>query len=562
MKRLTRRILIFLPACFLQFLWVYILVVWLLPWAVILNLALSILAFFFVLYLITKQDESTYKILWLLIILTFPIIGALLYLFFGNKRTTRPLRKKIQKAGPLPPDNTDTAPLYEALSGENKRLAHTFQWIERETGFVLHENRTAKYYPLGDDMFPDILTELKKAERFIFVEYFILQNGLMWDSITEILVEKAAQGVDVRVLYDDFGSLSTYTKWDAEKLREKGIRCVVFNPIVYLKGTVNYRDHRKMLIVDGKTVFSGGINLSDEYINHVQRFGHWKDIGFMLKGEAVGNYVRMFTEFWNAFAGEHVPDGYLSMPKEHEEKSAAGGHADTPAPSEGGYVDDGQHGSAEQSEKSAAGGHADTPAPQEGGYVTDEEGEFAEKSADGYVLSYYDSPLNSDAISNELFIELLSQAQESAWFYTPYLVPGNALLDTFVRAARRGVDVRIILPGIPDKKVIYRMSRSFYSVLVDAGVKIYEYTPGFVHAKGCIVDGEIGTVGSVNLDYRSLFLNFENNSLFYRASMLDEMKADFLATQEKCKERTKDTIGTGFIKWIVDGVLRILAPLC
>lgn len=503
MNKIIRRVFTILPAVLLQVLWLLLVFHWLAPWAALINAVLSILSLLFVLYLITKQDESTYKILWLLVILTFPLPGALLYLIFGNKRTTRPLRKKLEKAPPLPQDTFDAAPLYKSLSDENKRLAQTFRWVEEKTGYFPHANRGARYYPLGDDMFPDMLAELKQAKQYIFVEYFILENGLMWDSMVEILAEKAAQGVDVRVLYDDLGSLSTYTKKDADSLRAKGIRCVSFNPMVVIKGTLNCRDHRKMLIIDGKVAFSGGVNLADEYINHIEKYGHWKDIGFRLTGEAVQNYVRMFAAFWNAFVGDTVPEAYFTAP----------------APT---LMDD----------------------------------------ADGLILSYYDSPLRADAISNELYVDLLSQAQETAWFFTPYLMPGNALLDSFVRAARRGVDVRIIMPGIPDKKFVYRMSRSFYSVLLEAGVKIYEYTPGFVHAKASLIDGVVGTVGTVNLDYRSLFLHFENNSLFYRASLLDDLKKDFLATQEKCVERTTQNIGKGFWKWLIDGVMRIFAPLC
>ncbi len=509
MNKVFRRILAILPAVLLQVLWLYVLFSWLSRWAVLINFALSILSFLFVLYLITKQEESTYKILWLLVILTFPLPGAALYLCFGNKRTTKPLQKKLDAVGPLPESRTDTEPLYAELSAENRRLSQTFRWIEGRTGLKLHRNCEAGYFPLGDELFPEILAELKKAERFIFVEYFIIENGLMWDSMVEILAEKAAHGVDVRVLYDDLGSISTYTKENADALRRKGIRCASFNPLVFVKGTLNCRDHRKMLIIDGRVAFSGGVNLADEYINHVVKYGHWKDIGFRISGEAVENFTRMFAEFWNAFTGDRIPEKYLKEP-------AAPAH----------------------------------------------KGKAVPRTEDGYVLSYYDSPLRSDAVSNELYVDLLSQAQNTAWFFTPYLMPGEALLDAFVRAAQRGVDVRIIMPGVPDKKLVYRMSRSFYPVLLEAGVKIYEYTPGFVHAKGCVIDDIVGTVGTVNLDYRSLFLHFENNSVFYRASLLGSLKADFLATQEKCVERTTDNIGMSFRKWIIDGVLRIFAPLC
>lgn len=502
MNKILRRVLIIAPAVLLELFWLFVLFELLAPWTVAIDTVLTVLAFLLVLYLVIKQDESTYKIIWLLVILTFPLGGALLYLVFGNKRTTRPLKRKMDKTPPLPKDEADTTRVYDALSADNKRLAQTFRYLENKTGFVPHLNCGAKYYSLGDKMFPDMLEEIKKAERFVFVEYFIIEDGLMWDSMVEVLAEKAARGVDVRVMYDDLGSISTYTKKDAEKLVKKGIRCVSFNPLVFIKGTLNCRDHRKMLIIDGKTAFSGGINLADEYINHIEKYGHWKDIGFKLTGAAVMNYVRMFAQFWNAFAGDRVPDEYL-------------------APS---------------------------------GLDNSEE--------DGFVLSYYDSPLSREADSNELYIDLLSQAEETAWFYTPYLLPGNALLDAFTRAARRGVDVRIIMPGIPDKKLIYRMSRSFYPVLLRAGVKIFEYKPGFVHAKACLIDGVVGAVGTVNLDYRSLFLHFENNSIFYRASLLNDLKADFLATQEKCVERTPDILKPSFFHWLVNGILRIFAPLC
>lgn len=296
MNKIWRRIFIILPAVILQFIWMYVLYELLAAWAIAINVVLSVLSLLLVLYLIIKQDESTYKILWLLVILTFPIPGTALYMVFGNKRTTKPLQKKLNRVGLLPDEKTNAAQVYDALSKENERLLQTFRWIENETGFAPDKNQGVKYYALGDEMFPDMLAELRKAERFIFVEYFIIENGLMWDSITEILVEKAAKGVYVCVMYDDLGSISTYTKGDAEKLRNKGIHCAAFNPLIFISGTLNCRDHRKMLIVDGKVAFTGGINLADEYINHVEKYGHWKDIGFRLNGAPVMSYVRMFAQ--------------------------------------------------------------------------------------------------------------------------------------------------------------------------------------------------------------------------------------------------------------------------
>ena len=505
MNKVIRRVIGLIPAVLIQLLWLYALMRWLSPYAALINLLLSLFAVLYVLYIITNRNESTYKTLWLLVILGLPVFGTILYFCFGNKRTGRPIQRKLENGQALLPAVGGTTPKTMLELGEhNPRLAQTFRYIEKKTGLPTHPCREVSYYPLGEKLLEQMLADLETAERLIFAEYFIIENGVMWNSMVEIMAKKAAQGVDVRVMYDDMGSISTYSAQNLKQLRDKGIRCVRFNPLVFIKGTLNYRDHRKMLIIDGRVAFSGGVNLADEYINAVEKFGHWKDIGFRLTGGPVQNYTRMFAEFWNAFSKDPVPAAELAPPI--------------------------------------------TPA--------------ASSPFNGYVLSYYDSPLRPDAVSNNLYVELLSQATEYAWFYTPYLMLGDSLMDAFVRAAQRRVDVRIIMPGVPDKALVYRMSRSYYQPLLEAGVKIYEYTPGFVHAKGCVVDDKIGTIGTVNLDYRSLFLHFENNALFYQAPLLKDLKADFLSTQAQCKERTLDNIGVSFKKWVVDGVLRIFAPLC
>ena len=497
MKKVIRRVLAVLPAIVMQGLWIWLLFSWLAPYATVLSWALTVFAVVLELYILTSRDEGAYRMLWLIIILSLPVAGAVLYLCVGNKRGGEPIRKKLEKARehlPAPGTGEDSS-----LAEENLRLAQTFRWVQRQTGFPVLPCEGAAYYPLGEDMYKDMLSALESAREFIYVEYFIIEDGAMWDPMVEIMARKAAQGVDVRVMYDDLGSIATYSVLNVMKLRNLGIHCFPFNPMLYLKGTVNYRDHRKMLIVDGEVAFSGGVNLADEYINARSRFGHWKDIGFRLTGAPVTSYTRMFLEFWNAFSREDPITRPLAQPE-----------------------------------------------PGEGA---------------GLVLSYYDSPLNREPVSNTLYAELLSQAVHTAWFYTPYLMLGEQLMDAFVRAAQRGVDVRIFMPGVPDKKIVYRMSRSYYRPLLEAGVRIYEYTPGFVHAKGCVIDGEVGTIGTVNLDYRSLFLHFENNSLFYRAPILRDLAADFAATQEKCREVSLQS-RSGFWKRMLDGTLRLFAPLC
>lgn len=504
MGKIMRRVLIVVPAVALQVLWHVLLVKWLAPYAPLIVSLLSVAAVFMVLFIVIKRDESTYKLLWLLIILTMPLVGALLYLFFGNKRTAKPLKKRLQSVESS--GDPHPFPVGETPFAGEKRMEQTIRWLERKTGYPLCKAQPVRYYPLGDNMFPDMLRDMKSAKRSIYIEYFIIEPGQMWDAMMEVLENKLRQGVDVRVMYDDLGSISSFNFSNARELTQKGIPCVPFNPLLALKGTANYRDHRKMLIVDNEIAYSGGINLSDRYINLEHPYGHWKDTGFRLTGEGVHSFTHMFLTFWNAFAL----------------KKGEGG----------------------------------TPMP------TLQDSAEAPRETDGYVLSYYDSPLEHDATSNQLFIDLLSQSTDYAWFFTPYLMLGDDLMAAMLAAARRGVDVRIIMPGIPDKKLIFRMSRSFYQVLLNGGVKIYEYTPGFVHAKSFVSDDKVATIGTVNLDYRSLFLHFENNSLFYRAGIVEKIKEDFLATQALCSEVQPYDKKRYSRRWAVDGLLRIFAPLC
>ena len=499
-KKVITRIVSIVPALVIQVLWYLLIIGFLSNYATLLTAIVSVLAFLFTIYIISKRDEGSYKILWLMIMLLFPLLGAVLYMFMGNKNTGRALGRKLAKTRdemPIKQDDKSLSKLFQ----EDKRAAQTFDYMRKITGFQPVHNGSATYYPLGEDMFADMRVELEKAEKFIFIEYFIIMEGTFWDTLTEILARKAAAGVDVRVMYDDLGSIATYSAKNVKKLIDKGIKCIPFNPLIFIKGQLNNRDHRKIMVIDGKTAFSGGVNISDEYINVTHPHGHWKDIGFKITGEGVYGYTYMFMEFWNAFSPDKIPLTCLET---------GGSSADN----------------------------------------------------DGYIFSYYDSPMNDEPASNTLYCELLSQAERYVWFYTPYLMLGDTLMDAFVRAARRGVDVRIIMPGIPDKKLIYRLSRSYYRPLLTAGVKIYEYTPGFVHAKACICDDKIAAVGTVNLDYRSLFLHFECNSVFYGSKLIDSVHTDYQNTLAQCQERTLDNMKEGLWQWIFDGILRIFAPLC
>ena len=517
MKTSVKRVLGLLVAAAIQGVIIYFAATGLSAFAEAFESVLTIASFFVVLYIMTAHDEATYQLLWLLFVLLLPVPGTLAYLLYGHKRSGRKIAKKL--AAP----EAELINLYERMNGDTAtgliapkypRLAQTLNTIEKKTGYPALIAGGIEYYPLGEKLYAKMLEEMGKASHFIYCEYFIIEHGKMWDQMEDIMAEKAAQGVKVRVMYDDLGSIGTYAPKEIARLKERGIDCVRFNPVQYVTGTLNYRDHRKMLIIDGTTAFSGGVNLADEYINEVVKFGHWKDIGFYMTGAPVANYTHMFASFWNAFSNDKVSeDEYTVM------------------------IDNA----------------ADfVQAEADGGYDI----------GDGAVLSYYDNPVNDNNISNDLFIDLLYQAEDYIWFYTPYLMPGASLLEAFIKAAERGVDVRIVTPGVPDKKIILRMTRSYYSQLMAAGVKIYEYTPGFVHAKACIMDDHVATTGTVNLDYRSLFLHFENNTIFVDTRQIADLKQDMLETMEKCRLQTEADVHRKLTGHIIDELLRIFTPLC
>ena len=502
MKKILGRLVIVIPAIALQVLW-YLVLLGVLNDLLnehlgdVLNGVFSILAVIFVTGLVAKREESAYKLLWVMVIVAMPIFGAMLYFFMGNKNAGRNIKKKLKQSEKTLKDTRKKNCVGQL---RDVRLGQTLSHICNATGFPLVKNGETKFYPFGEAMFQDMCEDLRNARHYIYLEYFIVQKGKFWDTLTEIMAQRASEGVDVRVIYDDLGSIGTYGVSDAVALSKRGIKCVPFNPFLFIKFQLNNRDHRKLMVIDGEIAYSGGINLADEYINEVQKFGIWKDIGFRITGSGVNSYLYMFVEFWNAFSGDKIPGDILLQ----EEKPV---------------------------------------------------------QEDGYILPYYDSPVTGEHTSNVLFTELLSMATDYVWFYTPYLMLGDTLLDAFVRAAQRGVDVRIIMPGVPDKKAVFRLSRSYYKDLLEGGVKIYEYTPGFVHGKMLVTDDKLAGIGTVNLDYRSLFLHFECNALFYKGTMVEKAKEDFLTTQKSCRQIRKSDVQKGFFHNLIDNFLRSLAPL-
>ena len=463
---------------------------------------LRILSLVAILFVIKSDMNPSYKIGWILLIAVLPILGGLMYVIFGNKRPTKYMREMLRAQLEKSAEYLGTQ---ESITGElDGGAAGLFKYLEGSAGYPTAKNTTVRYYRVGEEMYADLLPELEKAEKFIFLEYFIIRPGEMWDGVLEILKRKAAAGVDVRIIYDDMGCIDILPANYNATLEGWGIRTMAFNRFVPAVSLVmNNRDHRKITVIDGKVGFTGGINISDEYINVKERFGHWKDTGLMLKGPGVFNLTLMFLEMWNAFNKDG--DGYAEfIPDSFEECGSAD---------------------------------------------------------DGYVLSFSDSPLDNESVGESVYTDMLYQAKDYIYITTPYLAIDSELQTALCMAAKRGVDVRMITPGIPDKKLVYRLTRSYYPTLLRAVVKIYEYTPGFIHAKSFVCDDKLCVVGTINMDYRSLYLHFECGTLMYNNPEIKQVKKDDLDTMEKCRKVELSDMKTNFLGELFDSFLRSVAPL-
>ncbi len=464
--------------------------------------ALSAVAVF---WIVGNSSNPAYKIAWIIPILLFPVFGGLFYLMFGGNRLSRLTRKRMKWMEDKL--STTLKPDYKAetLRPLGDDAVIQADYLERMAHCPVYGGTDTEYFPLGDLCFPRMLEELRKAERYIFLEFFIIHEGVMWNAILEILAEKAAAGVDVRVIYDDFGCILTLPRDYDKQLEEMGIRCCVFNRLVpVLSVRLNNRSHRKLLIIDGKTGFTGGVNLADEYINQIEKYGHWKDSAILLRGEAVWSMTVMFLIMWDHIR-ELREDYSLCRPA----------------------------------------------------YLP---GECPEGT--GFVQPYADSPLDGEAVGETVYLNLISRAHRYVYIMTPYLIIDDTMNTALSIAAKSGLDIRIMTPHIPDKKIVFEVTRAHYEPLLRAGVKIYEYTPGFVHAKSFVVDDEYGVVGSVNMDYRSLFLHFENGVLLYRTPSVPDIRKDFEKTLLQCREMTlTDCMEVSIRKRILRAVLRVFAPM-
>ena len=458
----------------------------------------GILGFLLVLGLIRNSKSYSYTLPWIIILLYYPLVGTLMYFIIGNNKHNSKVLKSIVQSEKDAKKYFVQNPKIRKEFKDNSRI----RYLSDFSGYPVTKNNEVTYYPLGEDAFKAMLEELKKAEKFIFFEYFIVNQGTMWNAILEILEEKAKQGIDVRVMYDDLGCLPTLKKSYPKELEKKGIQCEVFNKLHPISGVImNNRDHRKILVIDGKVAFSGGINIADEYININSPYGHWKDNGIKVVGDAVWNYTVLFLSLWNAFR------------KEDED-------------------------------------------------FTIFKYDFKDKVLEnGYVVPYGESPLDSEITGEDIYLNIINQANHYVYIFTPYLIIDTDMINALSLAAKRGVDVRIVIPGIPDKKLVYTVSESYVESLVNSGVKIYKYTPGFVHAKVFVADDHIATVGTINLDYRSLYLHFECGTYLEDVACIKDIKRDLEDTIQKSHKITKEEAMPSLLKAVWQGILRLVAPL-
>ncbi len=464
----------------------------------------NLLSIVVALHIISQKGRSAYKLSWLFLVLGFPLFGGILYLFFNFQASLRVFKKRSSRAEKhtenyfaLPP------PVLQSATHSLPQYTKQMTYLTR-AGFPVYDATQTRYLSPGEEFLPVLLQELEKAKHYIFLEFFIVQEGEMFDSILEVLKRKAKEGVKVRILYDDIGCFFLLPKDYVTTLKKFGIEAAVFNPFTpVLSASQNNRDHRKIVSIDGKVSFTGGINLADEYINAFEKHGYWKDSAIMLSGKAAWSLTLIFLQNWELATG--TDDDIKNL------------------------------------------------CP----WLL----EVCDQQNDGFVQPYADSPLDSEPVSQEVYMQMICDASRYLYIMTPYLIIDDNMISALILAAKSGVDVRIITPKVWDKKMVHMTTRSYYPELIAGGVKVYEYTPGFIHSKIMLADDEVASVGTVNLDYRSLYLHFECGAKIYSSSAVKAIKEDFLATVEVSEQIHDHKVKKGFLRKLFRDVLRLISPL-
>lgn len=458
------------------------------------------------LYIINKSTNPGYKIAWIMVILVFPVIGILIYALFGGVQLSTREKNKMREIYYHQLKNiTQDKTIENKLKQENITAYNQAKYITKYSLSSICQNTQTEYFKIGEEYYNKLIEELKQAKRYIFMEFFIVSNGKMWNSILEILKQKVKEGVEVRFMYDDLGCIMLLPSHYYKTLESYGIKSCTFNRFVpILRSKFNNRDHRKIVIIDGYIGFTGGINIADEYINEIEKYGHWKDNGIMLKGDAVWNMTVMFMSMWDFVRGsKYSYKNYRPLPEKLENIKT-----------------------------------------------------------DGYIIPYCDNPWDHEATGENIYLNLINKANKYIYITTPYLIIDNEMVTALSVAAKSGLEVKIITPSIPDKKMINEVTKAYYDELIKSGVQIYEYLPGFIHAKTFIVDDEYATVGTVNLDYRSLYLHFENGVWLYNSNTIKEIKKDFINTIKKSNEiHLNDKKNESKLQKLKRHILTAFAPL-
>ncbi len=506
LKFLTSRMVWVAMVIILQVAWIVWMALFLSGYSWGITMGLSFVGLILVILIVRQPGNPAYKLAWCILVLSVPIVGTILYLLFGRGNAIIAQRRHHRRIdSELYPLLKQREGVMEELWEKDPAAACQFRYLEKTAFFPVWDHAVTHYFSSGEEYFEELCRELRKAKRYIFLEYFIIERGYMWETVLSILEEKVREGVEVRLLYDDIGSIWLLPRSYPEELERKGIQCRRFNtfrPVI--SAIYNNRDHRKMTVIDGRTAFCGGLNLSDEYINRRTRFGHWKDGGVLIRGGAAWSYTVMFLGMWNAM--EHSDYDYEAYRAKEQEPSL---------------------------------------------------------QAQGYTAPYGDSPLEGEHVGENVYLGMIHNAKRYVYIYTPYLILDYEMVTSLTLAAKSGIDVRIMTPHIPDKKLIFMLTRSYYGQLLAAGVKIYEYRPGFLHTKAFVSDDTTAAIGSINLDFRSLYLHFECGSLHYGTKAVEELKRDFLETVERdgipitpefCRKRP-------VYEQVLVSVMRLFTPL-
>ena len=457
-----------------------------------------------VIAIIASNDNPEYKIPWLLFVLILPIAGFMLYFLFYSRKLKKKFVRRLKKLyATTYPEQTQQN--FDLLAQDSATAYNQAKLLCNLSHSNLFSNTKQTYFALGEDMWQSMLVDLQSAEKFIYLEYFIIEEGEFWNSVLDILKQKAKDGLDVRVVFDDVGCMNTLPGDYAKQLTKYGIKATPFSR---LKGQAdnefNNRSHRKIMVIDGKVGYTGGVNIADEYINKVEKFGHWKDVGIRLEGEAVYELTKLFLIDYGINA-KKVPDNLCDkvlFPK-------------------------------------------------------------TDIAQNGFLIPFGDgpAPVYKRRVAQSLIVDMLANAKQFVYIMTPYLIIDNDMCLALENTAIKGVDVRIIVPHIPDKKIVFEMTKTFYQRLMKAGVKIYEYKKGFVHAKCYLADDKIALVGTINMDYRSLVHHFENGVWMYKTDCIRDIKADMVDTMDKSICIEQQNVKVSLFKRFVRAVVRIFAPL-